>query len=322
MLPNTYEVRYSIKGMSLRHPLDAALFLLLCKGMYHGILVGDESFMSNPLPRRVVPFYGDDLIAVQQPDGTIYVLFARLCENLGLGRESQVRRAQRHAVLGAGLITLTIQTDGGPQQAQCLKLSLLPLWLSGVQVTRVKLELQDKLGRYQQEAADVLWQAFKPQILIEDDQAAMAPAAHDEALAQLQQIAEMGRAITRMAEQQMELQRQQQALATRLDNAGRIVRGIQGEIADVQVRLGVLEDRLAPAEYISEAQAAEVSNQVKALAELLTSKEAAKNHYQGIFGELYRRFGVSSYKLIRLGQYESVLKFLDDWRKATSGENV
>src|SRR5436853_2463646 len=124
--------------------------------------------MSNPLAQHIVPFYGDELIAVQQPDGTIFVLFARLCENLGLGRESQVRRVNRHAVLSQGLITLTVQTDGGPQQVQCLKLSLLPLWLAGVQASRVKEELQDKLILYQTEVAEVLWRAFRPQILFEE----------------------------------------------------------------------------------------------------------------------------------------------------------
>src|SRR5215213_5686161 len=68
--------------------------------------------------------------------------------------------------------------------------------------------------------------------------------------------------------------------------------------------------------YLIDAQAAEVSHQVKALAELLTSQEAGKNHYQGIFAELYRRFGVGSYKIIRQEQYAAVLAFLSDWRRA------
>ena len=43
------------------------------------------------LPQRTVHFHGDDLVAVQQPDGTIFVVFIRLCENLGLNRLAQVR---------------------------------------------------------------------------------------------------------------------------------------------------------------------------------------------------------------------------------------
>jgi hypothetical protein len=46
--------------------------------------------MDSPLAQRIVPFYGDELVAVQQPDGTILVLFSRLCENLGLQRAGQV----------------------------------------------------------------------------------------------------------------------------------------------------------------------------------------------------------------------------------------
>ncbi len=113
--------------------------------------------MSEPLHQRIVSFYGDELVAIQQPDGAIFVLFARLCENLGLAWGGQVRRVQRHAVLSEGLVAVPVQTDGGAQEAQCLRLDLLPLWLSGLQARRVKEELQPKLIRYQHEAATALW---------------------------------------------------------------------------------------------------------------------------------------------------------------------
>ena len=181
-----------------------------------------------------------------------------------------------------------------------------------MQASRIKLELQEQLIRYQEEVADVLWQAFKPQILIEERTSELATST-DAELAQLAQIAEMGRAITRMAEEQLEIRR-------RLDAAARAFQSMRSDITDVQVRLGVLEGKLHPAAYIADAQAAEVSSQVKALAELLTRKDTNKNHYQGIFGELYRRFGVSSYKTIRIEQYNAVLTFLEDWRKSTGNE--
>ena len=270
--------------------------------------------MAEPLQQKIVPFYGDELVAVQQPDGAIFVLFARLCENLGLARGGQVRRIQRHAVLSEGLTSVAVQTEGGPQEAQCLRLDLLPLWLSGLQARRVKEELQPKLVHYQREAAGVLWQAFKPQILV--DETTIVPS-ESQAIRQLQQIAEMGYAIARMAEQQIELQRQQEVLGRRMDSAARVIKDVQGHLATVEVRLGVLEDQFHPAAYITEPQATEVSNQVKALAELLTGTDKAKNHYQGIFAELYRRFGVSSYKLIRQEQYAAVLQFLEEWRAAS-----
>jgi len=268
--------------------------------------------MTSGLPQRVVAFYDDELVGVQREDGLIYAPFNRLCDNLGLQRDGQAQRVRRHAVLNDALVTLMIQTAGGLQQVQCLRVDALPLWLSGIQASRVKEELREKLIHYQKEAAAVLWQAFRPQILVEEQRDELATST-DAELAQLAQIAEMGRAITRMAEEQIEIRR-------RMDAAARAFQGMRHDITSVQVRLGVLEDKLHPAAYITDTQAAEVSSQVKALAELLTGKDASKNHYQGIFGELYRRYGVASYKTIRVEQYAAVLAFLEDWRKATGAE--
>ncbi len=270
--------------------------------------------MSDASQQRIVPFYGDELIALQQSDGNIFVHFGRLCDNLGLARSPQVRRVQRHEVLQKGLVTLTVETEGGAQSVQCLRIDLLPLWMSGLHASRVKADLRDKLVRYQQEAAVVLWQAFKPQIVAEEP----VVAANSTAIQQIQQIIEMGYAIARLGEQQLELQRQQQALTGRMDAAARIIRAVQGHLDRVDVRLGAVEERLTPGAAITDEQATEVSNRVKALAELLTGVHAGKNHYQGIFAELYRRFGVSSYKLIPQRKYAAVLAFLEVWRAAAT----
>lgn len=275
--------------------------------------------MTQQLTARSVAFHGDELIAVQQPDRTIFVQFGRLCENLGLNRSSQLRRIQRHEVLRTGLTVFVIETPGGVQPVQFLRVDLIPLWLSGLHASRVKDNIRDKLVRYQSEAAVVLWQAFKDEIVVSDTIAA-API-DDVARQQLEQLAELGRAITRMAEQQLDLQNRQQHVEIRLDSAARYMRAIETDLSrvstgleGVDVRLAVLEDRLVPGAAISEAQATEVSQRVKALAELLTQHDSAKNHYQAIFNELYRRFGVSSYKLIPQSRYASVLQFLEDWR--------
>src|SRR5947207_1717951 len=141
--------------------------------------------MTEVLEPRNVVFYGDEIIAVQQHDGAIYMLFSRMCENIGRPRVTETRRAQQHAVLSTGLTELTIQTAGGPQSLLCLRLDLLPLWLAGIPSKRVKEAYKEKLIRYQYEAAGVLWQAFRPQIIVEE-----LPADRQSALAigQLEQI--------------------------------------------------------------------------------------------------------------------------------------
>ena len=55
---------------------------------------------------------------------------------------------------------------------------------------------------------------------------------------------------------------------------------------------GVLEERLHPASYIIEEQAATVQSAVNAIAMELTKRDPSKNHFQGIHGELLRRFKV------------------------------
>jgi len=265
--------------------------------------------MAEALTQHTVLFHGDEIVAVQQDDAIVFVVFSLLCGNLNLERTSQARRVQRHEVLRSGFATLPIKTEGGIQNMQCLRLDLLPLWLSGVQASRVKEELREKLIRYQREAAFVLWEAFKPQILAQEP--AIEPTG-DAVIQELQRIVEMGEAMAQMARQQIELQRQQHHLAQRLDKAGQIVRGMQIDIADIQVRLGTVEDKLHPHAYITDQQAANVANAVKALAEMLT-RQKGKNQYQGVYGELHRRFGVSSYTMIRQEQYDAVLAFLEDW---------
>jgi hypothetical protein len=269
--------------------------------------------MSDALSRRIVPFYGDELIAVQHPNGTIFVIFNRLCENLRLQRKGQVQRINRHEVLREALVTMTVETEGGPQSVQCLRLDMLPLFLTGVQASRVAdSDLREKLIRYQKDAAQVLWQAFKPQILVED-----VPGNQESALAisQLEQIVEQSRAMLRMAEEQI-------ALIRRMDAAARVVKSLQTDISDVKVRLGVLEERLHPSTYITDAQAAEIQNAVAAVAMALTQRDPSKNHFQSIHAELHRRYKAKSYSLIRVEQYGAVLKFLEEWEQKmeSSGE--
>ena len=65
-----------------------------------------------------------------------------------------------------------------------------------------------------------------------------------------------------------------------------MVWGLQTGVTDIQVRLGVLEDKVNPAAYISDTRVSEVSTKVKTLAKMLTKQDKSKNHYQGVFAEL------------------------------------
>lgn len=258
-----------------------------------------------PLEEQTVDFYGDEITtAIVDIDGRsrLYVPIKAISDYLGLAWSGQFERIQRDRILSevATLIRVTrITATGGSPGSLCLPIEYLNGWLFGVNVNRVKPEMQEKVLQYQRDCYRVLWEAFNVQ----------APVTIQSTSA-LEQIRATALAVAQLAEQQMEMEGR---LTKRLDKAAEVFIGFDR-------RLGTLEKKVSPAALVTDSQAEEISSTVKALAELMMEKAPGKNHYQGIFSELYRRFGVSSYKNIRLEHYERVLRFLEDWRnKVTQG---
>src|SRR6266487_1000332 len=259
-----------------------------------------------PIDEQTINFYGDEITtALVTVDNRpqMYIPIRPICEYLGLAWSGQRERVNRDPVLSQEVrfVRVTRTNLGGNPNIVCLPLEFINGFLFGINASRVKPELQEKVIRYQRECYRILWETFQAESL------PTGPTRESsDAIITLEQIRAMGLAIARMAEQQIEIE---QRLNSRLDRAAQVV-------GDIQRRLSIVERRLHPQSLISDEQAEEISTTVKALAELMTSRNPSKNHYQSIFAELYRRFGVSSYKNIRLEQHEKVLQFLEDWRTA------
>jgi hypothetical protein len=217
---------------------------------------------------RAVDFYGEELV-LAIVEGQSYVALRPFCDYLGLDWSSQLRRTKRDRVLTRHLRDLVMTgQDGRQREMSCLQLEYLPGWLFGVTPSKARSELEEKLTQYREECFDVLWRAFQSELL----QASGLPATTTPATsaAALVQVREIALAVAAMAEQQLALQEQMGGIQQRLDRAAVVV-------GDLQRRVSIVEDRTAPTEYVSEAQATEISARVKALAELLTEKDASKN---------------------------------------------
>src|SRR5882762_722389 len=254
-----------------------------------------------PIEEQTVDFYGDEITtAIVDISGrtVMYIPIRPICDYLGLVWSGQFERIQRDPVLSGEVrfVRVTRTNLGGDPEVLCLPVEFLHGWLFGINASRVKPDLKEKIIKYQRECYRVLWEAFKPQALTSSSTGSSA----------LEQIRATALAVAQLADQQMEMEGK---LTKRLDKAAEVFIGFDR-------RLGTLEKKLSPAALITDDQAEEISSTVKALAELITEKAPGKNHYQGIFSELYRRFGVSSYKNIRIEHYEKVLQFLEVWRKA------
>lgn len=266
----------------------------------------EESRALVPFEQRTIEFYGDELLALmidQVGKPAVYIPVRPICDYLGVDWSSQRQRINRDPVLAQELVPCVVvtTTQGQPDQRremQCLPLDIINGWLFGINANRVNPAFRDRLIQYQRECYRVLADAFVNRPAAEDWMQA-----NPEAMLALQQIRENALAVAQLAEEQMRMM-------ARLDKAA-IVIGQYGK------RIAALETKLAPREAVTDEQAADISAKVMAIATEMSELDPAKNHYQGIFRELHRRFRVTSYKDVRQSQYQEVLDFLDNWATAS-----
>lgn len=241
------------------------------------------------IEQKDVLFYGDDLTAVKADDGQIYVSVRHMCDALGLTVQSQTRRIQRHNVLSDGLRWVAIMTTHrGEQETYVLRVDLTPLWLSGIDTSRVNPEIKEKLEKFQREAAKVLWEAFQEGRLTQDP-------TFGELLEQDTPEAQAYKMIQGM----LQLARNQLLLRSQMDDHERRLESIEAQLAD-------------PGRRITPAQATAVSQAVKSIAMIL-SKRSGRNEYGGVYGELYRRYEIPEYKQLPAAKFDDCMSWLREW---------
>ena len=260
-----------------------------------------------PIEERTVLFYDDEikLVVVQEKEGQkAYVPVRPICEFLGVASSPQLRRINRDPILSevASSVTVTVTEAGQRGQMLCLPIDYLNGWLFGINANRVKENVRERLLRYQRECYQVLAQAFT----------GAASSSVSPTMMALAQVREMGLAIARMAEEQMEFERRLTTTETRLEQAATVY-------GDLTERVATLEQRIAPGAPITEEQASQISQAVKTVA-MEMSKRSRRNEYGGVYGELYRKFGITSYKLLPANRFEEAMDFLRDWHQSLVGD--
>jgi hypothetical protein len=254
-----------------------------------------------PVREKAVDFYGDAILAAQSDDEVIWVPLRPLCDHLGLNWSGARQRVNRDPVLSEAQGVCIIHTPGGDQRMLCLPLDLIPGWLFGVTVSKVRPELQEKILRYQRECFRVLWNAFKTEIMPAD----LRPSNLNGAAMAL----EIAEAVAALARQQLEME---QRYTTMADYMRGFVQQVKSTLGDHDQRLASLELRLDPKSAITEEQAAELALAVKNVGQLLATK-GDRNGYAKVYSELYRRYGVSSYRNLSQGKYKEALAWLREW---------
>ena len=253
--------------------------------------------------QREVTFYDDELTAVRAEDGRVYASLRHMCEALQIDTTGQRQRIQRHTVLARGLMVCKIQTIQGERDAYVLRVDLVPLWLTGVRTSMVKDDVRAKLEHFQEEAAAVLWEAFQDGRLTADP-------AFDELLQQDSPAAQA----YKMAAAIMKMARHQLLLESRINTHDQ-------QLSDHDQRLEAIETQLGSGRTITPDQATAVSQAVKAIAREL-GKQTKRNEYGAVYGELYRRYRIPSYRELPAGKYEDAMQWLGEWYQDLTGEEA
>ena len=178
-------------------------------------------------------------------------------------------------------------------------LRVLPGWLFKIDTARVRPEIRDRIELYQAEAYEVLWSAFKGQIV-----PATPPTSTGAALAR-----DESAAVQRLAEQQVAFEA---ALAAVRGTQETMAGYLRGWIQETNARLTGLELQLGAGATISEAQAAEIALAVKNIGQALAA-QGDRHGYAQVYSAMYRRWGISSYKALPRAQYAAVVDWLREW---------
>lgn len=272
-----------------------------------------------PIEQRQVVFYEDEITAViVDSDGQreVYVPIRPICDYLGVGWTGQYERLQRDAVLFDVTATVRVtRTEGNREVARemlCLSLDYLNGWLFGINANRVKPEVRDKVLRYQRGCYRVLAEAFRDGRLTvnsdgETDFETQLKTADPNAV----EAYNTALAIMKLAKSHIMLQ-------GRIDSHERQLRFHDARLEDVEEAFERLEDvesalgLLGDDPVISEAQASQISQGVKAVAVVL-GKRSGRNEFGGVYGQLYRRYSVSGYKMLPAQQFKDAMVWLAEW---------
>lgn len=261
------------------------------------------------IEQKTVLFYEDELLAVRGEDNSVYVSLRHLCDALNLDFAGQSQRVQRSTILLQGQRNGEIQTPKGRRQFVLLRVDLVPLWLAGISTRSVREdEIRERLERYQGEAAKVLWEAFQTgRLTMQEDFTDLLKA--DTPAVQAYRL------IMAMAE----LARNQVLLESRLDQHDAQLAQNKETIEKYADRLELVEAQLGASDrYVTNDQAMQISQAVKAIG-IEIQKRTKKSEFGAIYGQMYREFGITSYKQLPANKFDRVMEWLTESYRSVTG---
>ncbi|HKV84039.1 MAG TPA: phage antirepressor N-terminal domain-containing protein [Ktedonobacterales bacterium] len=278
----------------------------------------------RPVEQDIVNLFDHSVVAVRLPDGRVAAVFTDLCAALNLDRASQRRRVRADDVIRDEMLFAEVVINGAPQPSDVLTAWAVPVWLQGIQLSRLTAEKRPPILAFKREAANVLYQHFSRRgvgTLPAPSDIAPATSVNAQQAAMLtEQIGELTDVVNLLREH----------LASILELPGQ-VEGLSKQVGQAIVMLDALSER----QNTTETQVAKIDERTQRLTpahartvqELVdrmvreTKRLPTPLTYAIIYGRLKHRFRAGSYSEIADERYDDVLAYLrEELRRATNGE--
>jgi len=211
---------------------------------------------------------------------------------------------------------------GRSYEVVCLQLEMLPGWLFGIEVNRVKPELREKIRIYRRECYRILWEAFQTRAL-----AAVAPT--NPILTEInRQITDLTDVIGSLRQHFLdtmsETSDQVSHLSGRLDQAVHLLEELtnqQEQLAhqqeDTELTVNRIDERT---HQLTPAHRREVKDMVDTMVMQTKNRPMPLEHYM-IYGRLKSRFHVATYSDIPDQRFDEAMTYLrEELLRATNGE--
>lgn len=271
-----------------------------------------------PIEQREIDFYGDVITAVLADDEKgreiIYIPMRPICEFLGVSWSGQLRRINRDLVLSDEIKRVNVTfTDSRHEtmirEVICLPLEFLNGFLFGLNPTRAKDEVRERLVLYQRECYRILADAFLSPVY------ATSSAAYDDPGSQaLVQLHNMAKVIAFTTQEMLEVRQMALANKSRLDAARDYLRGMNQRLAGLDERLTAVEKHVPqPGDTLTNEQQFEIQDRVKRIALVMAQQDPSKSHFREVYDSLSLRTRRNSFKDIPRSAYEEAILFLDEW---------
>ena len=262
----------------------------------------------DAMEQAEIPFLSDVLLAVLANDGAVYVPIIPFCEHLGLGSpKHQVRTIRADEDMHEALRLISIQTRGGMQKLQCLRVDMLALWLTHIRSAAVKESARPALRQYKREAARAILNHFlarRAVAMTPTPERPMMPALDAPAGEWATYYEALAIFYRQMAAQQATLAAQQQTI----DRHDREIGELAGLMEGMKETLAVMGE--VPEPRISIHQ----TNELQALVSKI--HDATGLHQGTIFAAFKKQWRLPRYDELPAAQYDAAYEWLRQWGRA------